>query len=87
MKYWYFVFKYNNQTRNEEWICDRVISSTKEYFPLKEVNEMAIKELKDIPEVDGETDFDNDEITIMIDNQFQIDKEDFDVFNKELKNE
>lgn len=85
MKYWYVKFEYYNETRGEAFECDRVIISLKEHFPLKEVKEMAIKELKNISELDKKTDLVNDDFSIMISNQVQINQEDFDAFNKEFK--
>ena len=85
MKYWYFKFTYENATTRQGIKFDRVIQSDGEHFPLKEVRIMAQGIIQETPGVSFRTDLANDDFSIMIDNQFQISKEDFDHFNENLK--
>ncbi len=87
MKYWYFKFTYENETVEQGIECETVIRSEKEHFPLVEAKDKADELIKKDPSILSETDFNNDEITIMIDNQFQINEEDFDAFHEELEKE
>jgi hypothetical protein len=84
MKYWYVRFEYHNETQGEAFEYERVIQSSKEFFPLKEVMEMAENEVKKGPETDPKVDLDNDDFTIMIMNQVQINEDDFISFNEGL---
>ncbi len=83
MKYWYFKFDYSNVTRDEVFEYERVIKSSKEHFPLKEVREMIIQVIEQDSEKDPKTDLNSDDFSAQIMNQVQINKEDFISFNEE----
>lgn len=85
MKYWYFTFDYENQTTGGGSIHEAVVQSIKDYFPLKEVRKMTEEIVISMSEIDSMTNLDEDDYTIMITNQVQINQEDFDVFNKEFE--
>ncbi len=85
MKYWYFVFEYQNDTTQEGVDFEAVIQSDKEHFPLKEVRETADGLIIKDSQIDPETDLEKDDYSVMISHHIEINKEDFDAFKEEFK--
>lgn len=85
MKYWYFVFDYQNNTTLEWFGFETVIQSDKEHFPLKEARETANDLIIKYCQIDPETDLEKDDYSVMISHHIEINKEDFDAFEEEFK--
>lgn len=85
MKYWYFKFTYENETTQQGMEFERVVKSTKEHFPLTEAKNIADDAIQKTSEINLQTDLSNDDFSVMIDNQVQINEEDFNAFEEEYK--
>lgn len=83
MKYWYFKFVYSNTTKETWFEYENVIQSSKKHFPLKEAREMSDLIVKEDVDVNS-TDLASDDYSITIENQVQINKDDYIAFNKEF---